>query len=161
MAVAAHALLVADRLGECLAQRNADVLHRVVRIDVQVARPLISRSSMPWRATWSSMWSKKPMPVASVALPVPSRSSLTVICVSSVLRVTWACAHGRSENEAMSSGGLAAGSAARALRNCVVFLGGADGHAQAVRQARMRAVQILDQYASLLRPANTASACGT
>src|SRR6185369_6714137 len=37
MPVAAHARLVADRLGERLAERNADVFHRVVRIDVQVA----------------------------------------------------------------------------------------------------------------------------
>ena len=35
--VAAHALLVADRLGERLAQRDADVLDGVVRVDVQVA----------------------------------------------------------------------------------------------------------------------------
>src|SRR5690606_37246620 len=37
MAVAAYALLVADRLGECLAQRDADVLDRVMSIDMQVA----------------------------------------------------------------------------------------------------------------------------
>ena len=37
MAVAAHAGLVADRLGDRLAERDADVLDRVVRVDVQVA----------------------------------------------------------------------------------------------------------------------------
>ena len=37
MAVAAHALLVADRLGQRLAERDADILDGVVRVDVQVA----------------------------------------------------------------------------------------------------------------------------
>ena len=37
MAEAAHAGLVADRLGERLAERDADVLDGVVRVDVQVA----------------------------------------------------------------------------------------------------------------------------
>src|SRR5260221_463408 len=49
-----------------------------------------SRSSMPWRATWSSMWSKNPTPVASLDLPLPSRLRRTSICVSRGLRVTWA-----------------------------------------------------------------------
>ena len=54
--VAAHALLVADRLRERLAERDADVLHGVVRVDVQVAlRASTSRSNTPWRATCSSM----------------------------------------------------------------------------------------------------------
>ena len=37
MAVAADALLVADGLGDGHAQRNADVLNRVMSVDVQVA----------------------------------------------------------------------------------------------------------------------------
>ena len=37
MAVAADARLVAERLGDRLAERDADVLDRVVRVDVQVA----------------------------------------------------------------------------------------------------------------------------
>ena len=37
MAVTPDALLVAERLGERLAERNADVLDRVVGVDVQVA----------------------------------------------------------------------------------------------------------------------------
>src|SRR5579859_5632894 len=45
---------------------------------------------MPCRATWSSIWSKNPTPVASFDLPPPSRLSRTSICVSRVLRVTWA-----------------------------------------------------------------------
>ena len=45
VAVAAHAFLVADRLRERLAERDADVLDRVVRVDVQVAlRASTSRS---------------------------------------------------------------------------------------------------------------------
>src|SRR5437899_5191524 len=48
----------------------------------------ISRSSMPWRATWSSMCSRNGMPVARRATPVPSRSTRTRICVSFVLRAT-------------------------------------------------------------------------
>lgn len=37
MAVAADAFLVADRLVHGLAQRDADIFHRVVGVDVQVA----------------------------------------------------------------------------------------------------------------------------
>ena len=37
MAIAAQALLVAERLGNGLAERDADVFHGVVGIDVQVA----------------------------------------------------------------------------------------------------------------------------
>ena len=37
MAVAANALLVAHRLRDRLAERDADVLDRVMRVDVQVA----------------------------------------------------------------------------------------------------------------------------
>ncbi len=46
--VATDALLVADGLGECLAQGDTDVFHGVVVIDVQVALALtISRSISP------------------------------------------------------------------------------------------------------------------
>src|SRR5512139_4058043 len=50
----------------------------------------ISRSIRPWRAIWSSMWSRNGTPVASLLAPVPSRLRLTVIWVSRVLRVTCA-----------------------------------------------------------------------
>src|SRR5688500_8513194 len=40
--------------------------------------------------SWSSIWSKKPTPVAMSALPVPSTSSETEISVSFVLRLTFA-----------------------------------------------------------------------
>src|SRR3954467_4333286 len=47
---------------------------------------LMSRSTMPWRATCSSMWSRKGTPVASSARPSPSRFTETEIFVSAVLR---------------------------------------------------------------------------
>ena len=49
--------------------------------------PLAStcRPSRPWRASRSSMWSRKPTPVAALAFP-PSRSSASRIWVSAVLR---------------------------------------------------------------------------
>jgi hypothetical protein len=52
-------------IGDRLAEGDAHVFHRVVAVDVQVAVGLMSRSIRPWRAIWSSMWSKKPMPVAA------------------------------------------------------------------------------------------------
>src|SRR4051794_14049907 len=49
--------------------------------------PLASTFSprRPWRASRSSMWSRKPTPVRA-ALSPPSRSSRSSICVSAVLR---------------------------------------------------------------------------
>src|SRR5829696_9089624 len=49
--------------------------------------PLAStrRPSRPWRASRSSMWSRKPTPVAALASP-PSRLSSSLIRVSAVLR---------------------------------------------------------------------------
>src|SRR3954470_24719425 len=49
-----------------------------------------SRSNSPWRANSSSMWSRKPTPVAIAALPVPSRARLTETSVSAVRRLTLA-----------------------------------------------------------------------
>src|ERR1700730_13729676 len=48
----------------------------------------ISISINEWRASCSSIWSKKPIPVAILAKPVPSRSTLTSMPVSLVLRET-------------------------------------------------------------------------
>ena len=45
-------------------------------------------SMSEWRESWSSMWSKKPTPVEKLPFPVPSRSTVTVISVSFVLRST-------------------------------------------------------------------------
>ena len=46
------------------------------------------RSSRPWRARASSMWSKKPIPVFTRASPLPSRFTRTWRSVSLVLRVS-------------------------------------------------------------------------
>ncbi|CPL47672.1 Uncharacterised protein [Bordetella pertussis] len=48
---------------------------------------LMSRSIRPWRAIWSSMWSRNGTPVSMVCLPVPSRLTATRMRVSLVLRV--------------------------------------------------------------------------
>ena len=63
----------------------------------------MSRSTMPWRATWSSMCSRNGMPVASFATPLPSRFSRTRICVSLVLRSTSAVSHFNASRNAASS----------------------------------------------------------
>src|SRR5690554_4536 len=47
----------------------------------------MSRSIRPWRAIWSSMWSRKGTPVLMVWRPVPSRLIETRTRVSLVLRV--------------------------------------------------------------------------
>ena len=47
VAIAANAFSVADRLGNRLAQRDADVLDRVVRIDVQVTLGLDVEINQP------------------------------------------------------------------------------------------------------------------
>src|SRR5690554_6534093 len=49
---------------------------------------VMSRSTRPWRAIWSIMWSRKGTPVSKQALPVPSRLISTVIWVSRVFRST-------------------------------------------------------------------------
>ena len=76
-------------LRQRLAQGDADILDRVVVVDVQIALgACTSRSISAWRASWSSMWSKKPTPVRQECSPVPSRSMRTERSVSLVLRLT-------------------------------------------------------------------------
>ena len=61
VAVAGDAAAVAERLVERLPEHDADVLGRVVRAGLEVARSRSpSRSSRAWRASRSSMWSRKP-----------------------------------------------------------------------------------------------------
>src|SRR5215468_9718724 len=48
------------------------------------------RSIRLWRDSWSSMWSRKPMPVATADSPLPSSATSAVIRVSLVLRSTLA-----------------------------------------------------------------------
>src|SRR5215468_10377733 len=44
-------------------------------------------SMREWRASRSSIWSRKPMPVATLATPDPSRFTATSMSVSLVLRL--------------------------------------------------------------------------
>src|SRR5919199_3218786 len=90
----------------------------------------ISRSSMLWRATWSSMCSRKGIPVSSRAAPLPSRSTRTRICVSFVLRTTSA---------ARVSEGFMEG-----LEQYTVFLRRADRDAKTLRERR---VQLAHEHA--------------
>ena len=50
MPITHDAFFVANRLAESLAQCDANILHRVMRIDVQIATATIFRSTWPWRA---------------------------------------------------------------------------------------------------------------
>ena len=79
VAVAADAGAVAERRVERLAERDRDVLDGVVRVDPQVARAdCRSRSISEWKASAVSMWSRKPMPVVTAAVPAPSSAQRAV-----------------------------------------------------------------------------------
>src|SRR5437762_6430016 len=104
----------------------------------------MSRSSRAWRATWSSMCSRKGSPVESFASPLPSTLSRTRIRVSLVLRTTSAL---RMSKRFLEGG-----------EQYTVFVGRADRDPQAIAQSRM---QIPHQHAlppqrlvSALRPRN-------
>jgi hypothetical protein len=84
--VAADARFVAQGLTERLPQADADVLDRVMVVDVQVAAASTRRSNAPCRANRSSMWSRNPTPVRTCERPVPSRFNSSWICVSAVRR---------------------------------------------------------------------------
>src|SRR3989442_12167786 len=90
----------------------------------------MSRSSRAWRATWSSMCSRKGSPVDSFASPLPSTLSRTRIRVSLVLRTTSAL---RMSKRFLEGG-----------EQYTVFVGRADRDAQAIAQSWM---QILHQHA--------------
>src|SRR3954466_11476192 len=106
------------------------------------------RSMAPWRATWSSMWSRKGMPEASSARPVPSRSTATKTCVSFVSR--WTSALRMVGLEDRGEG----------LEESGIFFGGADRKSQRVREERMGAVEGPDQYTTLLQGLVRAGAVG-
>jgi hypothetical protein len=116
MPVPPQTLLVAQCLGQRLAERDADILDRVVRVDMQVAVAWISRSIRPWREICSSMWSRKGTPVAKLPLPLPSRFRRTVIRVSSVFLETSACRIGIPLQSGMSGLGKGFGLLLRPLR---------------------------------------------
>ena len=76
VAVAGDAAAVAERLVERLAEHDADVLGRVVRAGLEVARRLDVEVERAWRASRSSMWSRKPTPVdAALAGAVQRRAA--------------------------------------------------------------------------------------
>src|SRR6185369_10209766 len=105
------------------------------------------RSMAPWRATWSSMWSRKGMPEASLASPVPSRFTATKICVSRVSR--WISAV-RMSGEDVGEGG----------DEPVVLVGRADGEAKAVREQRVGTVEGANQYTTRLEALERAGRIG-
>ena len=96
VAVAADALLVASRLGKGLAEGDADVLDRVVRVDVQIALGAdVEVDQAMARDLVEHVLEKRNPGLERRAPPVPSRFTLTVIWVSLVLRVTLGAAcHG-------------------------------------------------------------------
>src|SRR5687768_9327386 len=106
-----------------------------------------ARSIAPWRAIWSSMWSRKGMPDSSFDSPLPSRSSATKTWVSlvsrwtSALRMVWA---DRGER----------------LDEFRVLVGGADREPQAVCQQWMRAVKVANQYTTALQRLHRAGGVG-
>src|ERR1035437_2785901 len=116
----------------------------------------ISRSNTPWRATWSSMWSRKGTPVSIVPAPLPSRLILARIRVSLVSRVT-------SAVRLLILGQVDAGNYDRrrsrvedrgeCAQELCNFGGRSDRHAQAIREQRVRAVQVLDQNPALFQSA--------
>src|SRR5687768_789829 len=92
------------------------------------------RSTAPWRAIWSSMWSRKGMPESSLASPRPSKSSATKTWVSFVSRWISALRILGAEDR---------GERPEQFR---VLVGSTDREPQAVGEQWMRAVQCLDQY---------------
>src|SRR5450631_1593821 len=97
-----------------------------------------SRSSPPWRASWSSMWSRKGIPEARRASPWPSRSTATRTWVSLVSR--WI--------SALRIGGSAEGGG-ECLEHSRVLVGCSDREPQAVGEQGMRAVECANQYTTL------------
>src|SRR5881394_3881805 len=103
---------------------------------------------MPWRATWSSMWSMNGMPEASFDSPRPSRARATNTCVSLVSRWISALRMGSGEDRA------------KGVDEALVFVGGADREAKGIREKRVRAVERADQYTTLHEGIERARAVG-
>ena len=128
----AHAGLVAERLLERGAEHDADVLDRVVGVDLEVARRL-DRAGRTRRAcpSCSSMWSKNGMPVdadaLAAAVDVERRASIVGLLGGAVLAAIVARA---AHQTATSWSDVAERGEER-----VVLLGRADGDTQAVLEA--------------------------
>ena len=97
----------------------------------------MSRSIRPWRAIWSSMWSKKPMPVASFACAACRRGRRARGSAS-----PWCCA-------GLRRCGAASQARFQGIDHQRVLVRRADGQAQAVGQQRVQAGDVLDQHAAL------------
>ena len=141
---------------ERLAERDADVLDRVVRVDVQVALRLHVEveHAVPRDLVQHVVEERH----AGGELRASARrrdSSSTVIFVSAVLRSTRACARGARAVAFMRS------RRQRRFQQRVVLGGRADGDAQAVREQRMPAVQVLHQDAGVLQRGEPGGASGT
>src|SRR5262245_17449028 len=108
----------------------------------------ISRSSMPCRATWSSMWSRKGMPVESAARPLPSTLTESAICVSAVLRSALAARVGISASfSQLAYTKSAFGERPRELGETArVLFGRPDGEAHAPLEERHAGVEVLDEH---------------
>ena len=118
----------------------------------------ISRSIRPWRAIWSSMWSKKPMPVdelgAAGAVEVDRDADLRF--------------RGVARDDPRARGGTVVGCQggvhrrlAQGREHLRVLVGGADRQAQAVGQQRMHSRNVLDQHAARLHALEGFAASGT
>ena len=156
VAVADDARAVAERLVERLAEHDPGVLDGVVRAGLQVAGDAsTSRSSRPWRASRSSMWSRKPTPVLRAPAPRAverrararrrSRRSCGLICGGAASRAPILAArlHRRGVRcEALGAraiGAPARASARRARRRCAPRpCGGGSGAPTARRRSARR-----------------------
>src|SRR5262245_54252273 len=122
----------------------------------------MSRSSMPGRATWSSMWSRKGMPVARKALPLPSTLTDSAICVSAVLRSALAA----RVDIAASFKGIAYTKSALGERFAErgeappVLLRRPDREPDAAVQQRHAGVKVLDEDAAVAHPLEDGSRVG-
>src|SRR2546426_5637561 len=96
-----------------------------------------TRSRAPWRASWSSMWSRNGMPEARRESPRPSRSTATLTWVSLVSR--WISALRMVSGEVRGEG----------LEHSRILVGRADREPQAVGEQGMRAMEIANQYTTL------------
>ena len=126
VAVAAHALLVADRLGDRLAERDADVLDRVVAVDVQVALGLDLEVDQAVARDLVEHVVEERHAGGELRRAGAVEVDATRICVSLVLRVTSAV---RMVSAALLS--------AR-FEQYAVFFRRADREAQAVGEQRMQ-----------------------
>ena len=132
-------------LRDRLPERDADVLDRVVRVDVQVAlRAHGEVDHAVARDLVEHVVEERHAASRGRRARCRRGRRSTVICVSRVLRVDACAARAGRGDEDLA---CVHGRAPSARKQRVVFVGRADSDPQAVRERRMRAVQILHQYA--------------